>query len=181
MDWSKFKVAIGTIAPWIASTLGSPVAGIAVKAVCDVFGLSGDAATPDNALAALSGATGEQLQALRDAESKHVETMAQLGYTNIAQLFVSEVADRKSARDMQMATPSNWPGILSAITTGAVLAIIAASIAGHSIPQDTVTVQLIGSLTTGWGAAMAYWLGTTRGSSDKNNLIAQSQPAGEKI
>jgi hypothetical protein len=31
MDWTTVKKAIGTIAPMLAGTLGSPVAGVAVK------------------------------------------------------------------------------------------------------------------------------------------------------
>jgi len=48
--------------------------------------------------------------------------------------------------------------------------------AGLSLPNDPTTVQLIGSLTTGWGMAMAYWLGTTRQSANAVNLLAQSSP-----
>ncbi|HBO83134.1 MAG TPA: hypothetical protein DD502_33950, partial [Cupriavidus sp.] len=71
MDWSKVKSAIGTIAPWLAGTLGTPVAGVAVKAICDLFGLTGDNATPENVTAALAGATPDQLIALKQADLKH--------------------------------------------------------------------------------------------------------------
>ena len=42
MDWTSVKKAIGAFAPWIAGTLGTPVAGAAVGALCNVFGLSGE-------------------------------------------------------------------------------------------------------------------------------------------
>lgn len=179
MDWSKVKSAIGQIAPWIAGTLGSPVAGVAVKAVCDVFGLSGVEATPDNVALRLAGATPAQLTDLRSAEQNHQEFMVQIGYTHLAQLEKTAADDRNSARQLQIAQPSPWPGILSSVTTVAVLGVIAARMFGAALPSDPTTTQLIGSLTTGWGMCLSYWFGTTRGSGDKNALLAQSKPAGE--
>jgi hypothetical protein len=176
MDWTKFKSAIETIAPWIAGTLGTPVAGVAVQALETAFGMQPGSATPQNALAALAGATPQQLQDLRTADQKHAEFMQQIGYQHIEQLQAIAAADRDSARKMQVAVHSRWPGILSAVTTLAVIGAIAARMSGLALPQDTVTVQLIGSLTTGWGMCISYWFGTTRGSADKNNLLAQSSP-----
>lgn len=92
MDWTKVKSAIGTIAPWIAGTLGSPVAGVAVKGLCSVLGLDGNTATPDTITAALAGATPEQLLALKVADQKHQELMQQIGYTHVEQLAASDAA-----------------------------------------------------------------------------------------
>lgn len=89
MNWSDVKSTIGTVAPWIAGTIGSPVAGVATKALCDALGLTGAAATPDNALAALSGASPAQLAALHAADLKHAELMQQMGYDNLAKLAAS--------------------------------------------------------------------------------------------
>jgi hypothetical protein len=179
MDWSKIKTAVGQIAPWIAGTLGSPVAGVAVKALCDVFGLSGVEATPENVALRLAGATPAQLTDLREAEQKHEEFMTQIGYEHLEQLEQIAATDRDSSRKMQIAQPSQWPGVLSFITTVAVIGLIGASVAGYHLPNDPTAVQLIGSLTTGWGACLAYWVGTTRGSGNKDALLAQSKPSEE--
>lgn len=176
MDWTKFKRAIGTIAPWLAGTLGTPIAGVAVQALCNVFGLAGDSGTPDTLTSALAGATPAQLQDLRAADLKHAEVMKGLGFTHIDKLEAIAEADRDSARKMQIAVHSRWPGILSFITTSAVIGVIYARMMGLPMPQDPTTVQLIGSLCTGWGMCISYWMGTTRGSADKNNLLAQSVP-----
>jgi hypothetical protein len=177
MDLSKFKTAIGTIAPWLAGTLGTPVMGVAVQALENVFGMQPGTATPQNLMTALAGATPQQLQDLRTADQKHSEFMASIGYKDLETLAAIDAGDRDSARKMQIAVHSRWPGILSAVTTLAVIGAIAARMTGLALPQDTVTVQLIGSLTTGWGMCISYWFGTTRGSADKNNLLAQSTPS----
>ena len=118
MDWSNVKTALVTVAPWIAATLGSPVAGIAVKVLCDTFGLSGSSATPENVISALAGASPAQLQTLRDAESKHIETMTQLGYAHIETLAQAQVSDLASARDLgkaDIAGGNAFTGALAAI------------------------------------------------------------------
>lgn len=180
----NLKTAIGSIAPTLATMLGGPLAGTAVTALCGAFGLSSTAGQADITKVVQSGnMTPEIIAAVRLADQKHAEIISQQGI-DLAKLNADHEAamekisadDRDSARKLQIATPSNWPGILSAVTTIAVLGVIAASISGSKLPQDSVTIQLIGSLTTGWGVCMAYWFGTTRGSSEKNNLLAQSTP-----
>lgn len=174
----KLKSLLGTIAPWIAGSFGTPAAGAAVKLICDALGLDATTAKPETLAAAIQVATPDQLLALKAADNGHAEFMAKLGYDSLASLETTAAADRDSARKMQIAQPSHWPGVLSAVTTAAVVGVIAARIAGLAIPDDPTTVQLIGSLTTGWGMALSYWLGTTRNSGNKDVLLAQSQPAG---
>ena len=127
--------------------------------------------------------TPEVIAAVRAADQKHAEIMGQQGIDlaklnadHDAAMETTVAADRDSARKLQIAAPSYWPGILSATTTLAILGVIGARMYGANLPNDPTTVQLIGSLTTGWGVAMAYWFGTTRSSSEKNALLAQSAP-----
>jgi len=35
---------------------------------------------------------------------------------------------------------------------------------------------MLGSLSTAWGMVMAFWFGTTAGSAQKNELLANSMP-----
>jgi hypothetical protein len=178
MDWSKAKTALVQIAPWIAGTLGSPVAGVAVKALCDVFNLSGNASSSD-VVAALSGATPEQLATLKDAELKHQEFMQQIGYKALTDLEATAAADRDSARKMQIAAPSNVPAALTILLTVGMLVIVGVMMAGVKIQDNPIAMMLFGSLTTGWTTSLSYWLGTTRGSGNKDALLAQSQPGGQ--
>jgi hypothetical protein len=52
-------------------------------------------------------------------------------------------------------------------------------LAGVKIQDNPNAMMMFGSLTTGWTTSLAYWLGTTRSSGNKDMLLAQSRPAGE--
>lgn len=182
------KTAIASIAPTLATMLGGPLAGTAVTALETALGLSSGSGSDAITKVLQNGAmTPEAVAAIRSTDQKHAEIMGQQGIDlqkmNLdyqAAMSAGDVADRDSARKLQIAQPSYWPGVLSAITTAALLGVIAARMSGMALPQDATTVQLIGSLTTGWGMCLAYWFGTTRGSSEKNALLAQSAPADSK-
>ena len=42
--------------------------------------------------------------------------------------------------------------------------------------NDPIVNQMIGTLLAVWTASVAYWVGTTRNSFDKTQLLAQSSP-----
>jgi hypothetical protein len=175
MDWSKVKTAIGTIAPWIAGTLGSPVAGIAIKTLCDVFGLAGDGAqTPDTITSALAGATPEQLQALRDSDNKHKELMQQLGYEHLEQLEQATVADRESARKREADIKDNTPKVLAALAVLMFLVIIVYVAFGQA-PADQMRDgfwMLAGAAITTFKDVYGYYFGSSHGSQAKDATIA---------
>jgi hypothetical protein len=180
------STAISSIAPTLATMLAGPLAGTAVTALEGCFGLSAGSGVPGITAAIQAGQmTPEIVAAMRAADQHHAEAMGQQGIDLVrlnadhdAAMETSAVADRDSARKLQIAKPSPWPGLLTALLTVAVIGVIAARMTGMSLPSDPVTVQLIGSLTTGWGLSLAYWFGTTRGSQETRNLLAQSAPTG---
>lgn len=167
MDW---KSVIGVVAPTLATALGGPLAGLAVEALGKAIGV--DEPTVEKVKDAFTQGqlTGEQIVQIKQADRELQLRMRELDISE-AQLYAS---DRDSARKMQIATQSVWPGLLSAITTLAVLGVIGARMTGLALPEDSTTVQLIGSLTTGWGLCLSYWFGTTRGSAEKTALLAQA-------
>jgi len=169
MDW---KSIISSIAPMLATALGGPLAGLAVESLGKALGMDQPTVAKVKEVFIQGSLTGDQI-----AQIKAAELALQV---RIRELDISEqqlyAVDRDSARKMQIVTQSNWPGVLSAITTAAVLGVIAARMSGMAIPEDATTTQLIGSLTTGWGLCLSYWFGTTRGSSEKSQLLAQSLP-----
>lgn len=173
MGW---KSIIGVIAPTLATALGGPLAGLAVEALGSVMGMDQPTVAKVKDAFAQGALTGDQIAQLKAAEIALQVRMRELDISE-QQLYA---ADRDSARKMQIAAPSAWPGVLSAITTAAVLGVIAARMSGLALPEDSTTIQLIGSLTTGWGMCLAYWFGTTRSSSEKNALLAKA-PAIENM
>ena len=167
MDW---KSIVGTVAPTIATALGGPLAGLAVDAIGKVFGMDQPTIAKVQDALTQGQLTGEQIAQLKQAELALQTRMKELDIQEDA-LYA---ADRDSARKMQAVIQSPWPGILSAITTSAVIGVIAARMSGMSLPDDSTTIQLIGSLTTGWGMCLAYWFGTNRNSERKTELLSQA-------
>ena len=77
MDFSKIGNLLGQIAPTIATAIGGPVAGMAVKALSSALGLSPDAST-DDVQAALMNATPEQLAAIKKVDADFKVQMKEL-------------------------------------------------------------------------------------------------------
>ena len=177
MNWDKVKAAIGTVAPMLAATLGSPVAGIAVKALVDVFGLSGTA-TPDDLVGALAGASPEQLVALKEAENKHVEFMAKIGYDHVEQLEQDTVADRNSARLREAALAEankadNTPKVLAALAVVTFIIFVAFVAIGQA-PVESMRDGfwlLAGAVIATYKDVYGYYFGSSHGSQGKDATI----------
>lgn len=181
MDWTKLKSAIGTIAPWIAGTLGTPVAGVAVKALCETFGLAGDSATPEDITAALAGATPEQLTQLKVVELKHAEFMQSLGYTHIEKLEQLTVADRDSARKREVDVKDNTTKVLAALSVILMLALIGYVAFGQA-PADAMRDgfwMLAGAAIATYKDVYGYYFGSSHGSQGKDATI-KAMAGGDK-
>lgn len=105
---------LGAIAPGIATALGGPLAGLAVRAVGEVFGLP-DTADKDKVMRAVASATPEQLLALKQADQAFAIRMRELD------IDIDKIAadDRKSARQREVDTGDVWtPRILAVLIVG---------------------------------------------------------------
>lgn len=171
-----FKDIIKTVAPWIGTALGGPLGGMAVKAAADALGLSDS--TADAIKAAVSGATPDQLLALKEADQNFQIQMQTLGFANIKDLEAIAAADRDSARKMQIASPSFMPAVLSAVITIGFLGILIGMMAGKlTTDSSDALLLMLGSLGTAWTGVMAFWFGTTRQSENKTSMLAAAPPA----
>lgn len=170
-----FKDIIKTVAPWIGTALGGPLGGMAVKAAADALGLSDS--TADAIKAAVSGATPDQLLALKEADQNFQIQMQTLGFANIKDLEAIAAADRDSARKMQIANPSFMPAVLSAVITIGFLGILIGMMAGVlTTDSSDALLLMLGSLGTAWTGVMAFWFGTTRQSENKTSMLAAAPP-----
>lgn len=174
MDWTKVKSAIAQVAPWIAGTLGSPVAGVAVQALCGALGLAGDSATPENVITALAGATPQQLAELKAAELKHAEFMQQLGYEHMEQLERATVDDRDSARKRGAAMNDRTPAVLAALAVLMFIGVLMFVGSGQSPAQDMrdAFMLLAGAAITTFKDVYGYYFGSSHGSQAKDATIA---------
>lgn len=170
MDLGK---VVATVAPWIATALGGPLGGMAVEAVAGALGLSDK--TEKAIKAAITGATPEQMLALKLADQQFALKMQELGFANVKDLESLAVADRDSARKMQMATQSAVPALLTwVIVCGFTTVMIMLFRQDVPTANRDILVYMVGQLSGFTGAAIAFWLGTTRESAKKTELIAKA-------
>jgi len=108
MDLGKFGSLIGTIAPTIATALGGPVAGMAVKALSNAL-LGHEGGSEDDIKAALATATPDQIAAIKKCDNDFKVQMKQLD------IDLERIAadDRNSARNMAIQTHDLTPRILA--------------------------------------------------------------------
>lgn len=175
MDW---KNVIGTVAPWIATALTGPLGGMAVGALADVFGLTDK--TEDAIKQAISGATPEQMLALKQADQQFALRMQELGFQSIKDLETIAAGDRDSARKREMTVQDWTPRVLAcAITLG--FFTVLTLMMRNELPKEGRDALLImlGALGTSWTAVVSYYFGSTAGSARKTELLGQSAPSGK--
>jgi hypothetical protein len=164
---------VGAVAPSIATALGGPLAGVAVRSICGAFGLPED--TPASAVsAAVVGATPDQLLALKQADNAFAAQMKQLD-VDFAKLSQADVA---SARQREVAVHDSTPAVLAYALTLGFFGLLCLMIF-HGLPSENAGALniLLGALGTGWIQSIAYYFGSTYGSKTKDAMLYQSVPA----
>lgn len=161
MDWLK------TVAPTIATALGGPLAGMAVSAVAKAIGCE-----PDEVQGIISSnkLTAEQVASIQLAELE-LKKQAQSMNLDFAKLVAE---DKKSARDMQIATKSWIPPIMALGVTIGFFGILAGLMYGQIQHAPQIDIML-GSLGTAWTGIISFYFGSSAGSQAKTELLAQAE------
>jgi len=173
MDIGKL---VGTVAPWIGTALGGPLGGMAVSAVADALGLSDK--TEAAIKSSISGATPEQMLALKKADQDFALQMQELGFKNVSDLEKIAADDRNSARNREIQTGDHFtPRLLAIVVTIGFFAVLGYLIK-YGLPggegRDALLIML-GSLGTAWTGIVAYYFGSSAGSKDKTaQLVARN-------
>ena len=173
MDILKtFGPLIGSVAPTIATALGGPVAGLAVKAISGaLFGHEG--ASQDEIMTALANPTGDQLAALKKIDADFAVQMKALDID----LERIAAGDRASARDMQKETKDWIPRALAvSVTIGFFAILLYMLVYGLPATGNEALLLLLGALQTAWGGIIAFYFGSSSGSQQKDKMIYNSKP-----
>lgn len=170
MDWTKI---LGTVAPWLGTAIGGPLGGLAVTAAANALSLTDK--TTDAIKQAISGATPEQMLALKTADQAFSLQMQALGFKQVADLEALAAGDRKDARVMQTATRSWVPAALSVLITLGFLALLTGMMSGILHAEDNQAMLImLGALGVAFGQVMNFWLGSTAESGRKTEIIAKA-------
>lgn len=149
--------ALATYAPTLATMIGGPLAGTAVSALESILGIAptGDS---QKALAAVANATPDQILALKAEDNRHFEALQKAGID----LETLAGADRKSARDREIAVRDWVPACLAILVTVGFFGLLG-YLVGHEAPagsRDILNIML-GSLGTGWVQMLSYYYGAS--------------------
>ena len=183
-DW---KGTIGKVAPWIATALGGPAAGLAIDAVCKAAGLAPSLENAQKAaeMAAAGSLTGEQFLALRQSEDAFQLRMAELGYKQITDLEEIAFKDRDSARQREVKTGDSWtPRLLAGFVVLAWMGIniylvrhsMVVPGAGSQLDSnmEPMLMRILGTLDAALTFVLGYYFGSSAGSDKHRELLSKA-------
>jgi len=164
MDW---KQIVRTVAPGLATALGGPMAGVAVRGIASAL-LGSEDVAPTDVEAAVLRASPSDLRKLKQAELVFRQQMKELEID----LEALHAADRQSARTRQIETGDQMPALIAFAALGGFFGILIAMVfvdlpAGSEAPLN-VMLGALGSLVVAIGN---YYFGSSAGSSAKNQMI----------
>lgn len=170
MDW---KQIIATVAPGLASALGGPMAGVAVRSIANaLWGEDNVSAKTMDEKAleqAVLTASPAELRKIKQAEFVFQRQMKELE-VDLERLATS---DRASARDRQVSSADKMPGFIASAALagffGILIAMIFAELPAGSEAPLNVMLGALGSLVVAIGN---FYFGSSAGSSAKNQLIS---------
>lgn len=162
-----------TLAPAIGTALGGPLGGAAAAFIADKLGIESKTVEAVTEVLNSGKMTPEQVAQIKLAEIEFQKFLKQ----NAIDLEKVHAEDRGSARAMLAAVRSKVPAWLSFIVTLGYFGILGGMMTNTlEIKDSQALLLMLGSLSTAWGMVMAFWFGTTAGSAQKNELLANSMP-----
>jgi len=165
----EWKSILGTVAPVLATALGGPLAGVAVKALASGLGVEseGDVAK----LVASGDAT--TLTKLREIDLAFETKMAELGID----MERVAAADRDSARQREVSTGDHWTprALAAAIVVG--YFVVQWYVLSHIVAaeQREIVMRSMGVLDTALGLVLGYYFGSSSSSRQKTDALVRTK------
>jgi len=163
------KGLLGTLAPTIATAVGGPMGGVAMKFLADKF-VGGDTGKVEDFLLS---ANPETLKSLKVADMEFKRDMAGLG----VDLEKIASADRDSARDLAKDQGIMPQVILSLVYSIGYFVVMFMFMAGKiAVPAEHAVMfgGLLGVLSAAQLQIMNFWFGSSAGSKQKTEALARN-------
>jgi hypothetical protein len=162
MSWQKIGKAIGKAAPLLGAALGSPAGAAIGELLANTLGVD---ATPSAVANAIKNDPQAALK-LREfelANEQHIRDHA---------FRVLDV----ELKDVQNARAENKHSIMPALICGALTVLVGIggiALFRYSIPEanSELAYILYGAILAKFGDSIAYWIGTTRSSAEKDRIL----------
>jgi hypothetical protein len=164
----KLKRLVGIVAPTIGTAALGPLGGVAGKFLQDALGVDSE-----DAAVALLESDPEAIGKAKAADQAFRQHLAD----NEIELEKINAEDRASARARQIATKDNMPAVVFLVTSLGFFGTLGALFL-WGLPESggEVILAMVGSLGAAWGASVAYFVGSSAGSSRKTDIMANSGP-----
>lgn len=167
MGW---KDILKTLAPTVASAVAGPLGGLAVTAVGDILGIDKPTQAAVTKALASGQLTPDQLAKLQELELQYQENERERGF-KYAEL---EFKNQDSARQMQIATHSKMPAVLTILVTFGFFGTLGLLFFHPELKGSEIVMMMVGQLSAVWAGCVAFYTGTTFGSANKNAALAQA-------
>ena len=163
MNWKKVGKTVGKIAPMLGTALGGPGGGAIGALVASALNVAND---PDSIEEAVKNDPDAAVK-LREVELQHKERLELIAFKTLSK----ELGDKANARDAHKHNP--MPAIICVGLT-VMIAFSSWMLFTLNIPgaNKEIAYLLFGTVIAKWGDSIAYWVGTTRSSAEKDRARA---------
>lgn len=165
---SKLKDIVRTVAPALATALGGPLAGTAVRALSEKFLGRPDGAA-EEVEAALTSATAEQIIELKRLDKEFKSKMLDAG------IKLEELEEQSRTRATNMFVATRDPTVtLLTLAIVIVWGIVQWALFTHNVPENShdMIARMLGTLDAALMAVLYFWFGSSKGSREKTEALA---------
>jgi len=170
---ANWKDIVAAVAPTVATALGGPFAGMAVKALSNKL-LGRDDGTEDEVAAAVMALAPADLVKLKEIDAD----LQKAFLDNEVKLEQLAADDRDSARRRATEAKDPTPSVLSYLYFALFAVVLVGLLHGDfNIADSQVALMMIGGLIAVWLPSSNFQFGTTRGSANKDKVISNISQA----
>lgn len=166
LSWEKVGRAIADAAPILGGLAGGPAGSAVGQLIASTLGTAAD---PDTVLATINANpdTLLKIKQLEADEREHIRNMQ-------LETLKAELGDTQNARQ---AHANHWMPEIITLALGAMTCAMGAAIIYMPIPEGSrdIAIQFGGQLLLMFGTAVAYWIGTSRSSFNKDQALIGRQ------
>ena len=168
MNWLD---TLKSLAPTVAAALGGPLAGAAVAALGSVLGVPDATQDTIGKLFKDGQLTSQNLAEIRKLELQYQNDEKERGF-KYAELEYKRI---DSARQMQIATQSKMPALLTVLITIGFFLVLGLLFFRPEFKGNEIVMVMVGQLSAVWGGCITFYFGTTFGSAGKTALLASKK------
>jgi hypothetical protein len=165
---------LAKLAPLLGTAIAGPFGGVAASFIADKLGVSEKTVSAVTDALSDGKMTPDQVAQIKLAEIEFKKWMGD----NQLKAEQLRFDDTKSARDMQMATKSVTPSVLTWIVVTLTLAAEGALLFNQIPPgaDPIILGRVLGTMDSALMLVLGFWFGSSHGSQNKDAMLANSIP-----